>query len=174
MKILITGNYGLGKSISDFLIKHNYEVTIVSSIDLYSHDLLNIIDKFDVFINNEYHDKIQTTLFENIYNCWKYEKKTIINILTSALIFGGPNQKYIDDKRDLEQKTFQLRDVNKEVRIINVYPNTLESYKTSKNQKLKYSDVSNIIKFVIELPHDIEIFEIGISKTKLKIDTSII
>ncbi len=64
--------------------------------------------------------------------------------------------------------------MDKEVRIINVYPNTLESSKTVNNQKLKYSDISNIIKWVIELPQDIEIFEIGISKTKLKIDNTLI
>ena len=64
--------------------------------------------------------------------------------------------------------------MDKEVRIINVYPNTLESSKTVNNQKLKYSDISNIIKWLIELPQDIEIFEIGISKTKLKIDNTLI
>jgi hypothetical protein len=58
--------------------------------------------------------------------------------------------------------------------VINVYPNTLESSITSPYEKLKYSQVNNIIKWVIELPHDIEIFEIGISKTKLKINNSLI
>tara|TARA_B110000285_G_scaffold232083_1_gene302313 strand:- start:323 stop:565 length:243 start_codon:yes stop_codon:yes gene_type:complete len=77
-------------------------------------------------------------------------------------------------KKHLVQKTFELRDIEKEVRIINVYPNTLESAKLVKNQKLKFSEVSNIIKFVIELPHNIEIFQIGISKTRLKLDTSLI
>ena len=80
----------------------------------------------------------------------------------------------MDDKRDLEQKTFELRTDDKEVRVINVYPNTLESSKTVPYQKLKYSDVSNIIKYLIELPQDIEIFQIGISKTKLKIETQIL
>lgn len=174
MKILITGNYGLGKSITDFLIKNSHEVTTISLIDLYSNNLTNIINNHDVFINNEYNDTIQTKLFEMVYNNWKYENKTIVNILTSALIFGGTNKKYIDDKRDLESKTFEVRTDDKDVRVINVYPNTLESTKTAPNKKLKYQEVSDIIKFVIELPQDIEIFQIGISKTKLKIDTSII
>jgi hypothetical protein len=127
-----------------------------------------------VFINCGYKDKTQTILFEKVYQKWIYEKKTIINILTSALIFGGPNQKYIEDKKDLEKKTFDLRKIDKEVRIINVYPNTLENSETVKNQKLKFSDVSKIIKWLIELPQDIEIFEIGISKTKLKIENTLI
>lgn len=174
MKILITGNYGLGKSISDLLSINGHETTILSSIDSYAHHLPSIVDDFDVFINNEYQDKLQTTLFETVYNSWKYKNKTIINILTSALVFDGPNKKYIEDKKDLELKTFQLRSDDKEVRVVNVYPNTLESSRLVKNSKLKYSDVSSIIKFVIELPQDIEIFQIGISKTKLKLDTSAI
>ena len=174
MKILVTGNYGLGKNIKEYLSTNGYEVDYMSSIDSYAHHLPNVINQYDVFINNEYKDKLQSDLFEYVYNEWKYKPKTIINILTSAIIFGGPNQKYIDDKKDLEQKTFQLRDMEKEVRIINVYPHTLESTKLAKNQKLNFSDVSSIIKYLIELPQDIEIFEIGICKTKLKIDSSII
>jgi len=174
MKILVTGNYGLGKNIKEYLSTNGYEVDYMNSIDSYVHHLPNVINQYDVFINNEYKDKLQSDLFEYVYNEWKYKPKTIINILTSAIIFGSPNQKYVDDKKHLEQKTFQLRDMEKEVRIINVYPHTLESTKLAKNQKLNFSDVSSVIKYLIELPQDIEIFQIGISKTKLKIDTSII
>lgn len=175
MKILITGGtYGLGKNINETMLEYGYDTHLISSIDSYAHHLPNIINDYDVFINNEYRDKIQTDLFEYVYSEWKYQPKTIINILTSALVFDGPNKKYMDDKRDLEKKTFELRTDDKEVRIINVYPNTMESSKLIKNQKLNYSDVSKIVKFVIELPQDIEIFQIGISKTKLKIESSVI
>ena len=174
MKILVTGNYGLGKNIREYLTINGYEVTYLGSIDSYAHHLSNIVNQYDVFINNEYKDKIQTELFKYVYSHWKYQPKTIINILTSALVFGGPNQKYMEDKRDLEQKTFELRTADKEVRIINIYPNTLESSKQVPNQKLKYSEVSKIIKYLIELPQDVEIFQIGISRTKLKLDTTII
>jgi hypothetical protein len=174
MKVLITGNYGLGKNIKEYLSTNGYDVDYLTSIDSYAHHLFDIINDYDVFINNEYKDKIQTELFEYIYTHWKYESKTIINILSSALVFGGSNKKYIEDKTDLEKKTIELRTMDKEVRIINVYPNTLESSKTVNNQKLKFSDVSKIIKYIIELPHDIELFQVGISKTKLKIDTSMI
>lgn len=174
MKILVTGNYGLGKNIKEYLYTNGYEVEYMGSIDSYAHHLPNIINQYDVFINNEYKDKLQSDLFELVYNEWKYKPKTIINILTSALVFGGRNKKYIDNKKDLENKTFEVRTDDKEVRIINVYPNTLESSVTVPNQKLKFEQVSNIIKYLIELPQDIEIFQIGISKTKLKIDNSLI
>jgi len=55
-----------------------------------------------------------------------------------------------------------------------VYPNTLESSENVPFQKLKFSEVSKIIKWIIEIPQDIEIFQLGISKTKLKIDTNLI
>ena len=174
MKILVTGNYGLGKNIKEYLSNNGYEVDHFSSIDSYTHRLPNVINQYDVFINNEYKDKMQSDLFELVYTEWKFKPKTIINILTSALVFGGPNKKYIDDKKDLEQKTFDLISDDKEVRIINVYPNTLESSTSAPYQKLKFSNVSNIIKYIIELPQDIEIFQIGISKTKLKVESKII
>lgn len=175
MNVIITGeNRGLGKNIKNYLNSNDYNIISIGSLDSYSHHLPTILDTADVFINNEYRDKLQTDLFELVYDTWKYEKKTIINILTSALVFGGPNKKYMDDKKDLENKTFEVRTDDKEVRIINVYPNTLESSVTAPNQKLKFEQVSNIIKYLIELPQDIEIFQIGISKTKLKIETQIL
>ena len=173
MRIVITGaNHSLGKNIGEFL--SNYEIISLDRPEDYIHTIESIVNDCDVFINCGYKDKTQTTLFEKVYNKWIYEKKTIINILTSALIFGGPNKKYIEDKQDLEFKTFQLRSDDKEVRVINVYPNTLENTENANNQKLKFTDISKIIKWLIELPHDIEIFEIGISKTKLKIENTII
>jgi len=175
MKIAITGaNHSLGKNIADTLELNHEILRLNNRIETYTNSIGDLIRECDVFINCGYRDKIQTELFETIFNLWKYEKKTIVNILTSALIFDGPNKKYMDDKRDLEQKTFELRSDDKEVRIINVYPNTLESSRDVLNQKLKYLDISKILKFLIETPQDIEIFQIGISKTKLGTETSII
>lgn len=173
MRIVITGaNHSLGKNISEFL--SDYELICLDRPEDYIDTIEDITKDCNVFINCGYKDKTQTILFEKVYKKWMYEKKTIVNILTSALIFGGPNKKYIEDKQDLEFKTFQLRSDDKEVRVINVYPNTLENTENANNQKLKFSDVSKIVKWIIELPHDIEIFEIGISKTKLKIENSLI
>ena len=173
MRIVITGaNHSLGKDISEFL--SDYELICLDGPENYVDTIENIINDCEVFINCGYKDKTQTILFEKVYKKWIHEKKTIINILTSALVFGGPNKKYMEDKQDLELKTFQLRSADKEVRIINVYPNTLENTQNANNQKLKFSAVSKIIKWLIELPQDIEIFEIGISKTKLKIENTLI
>ncbi len=175
MKVLITGtSHGLGKALKELLMLNGYEIGELNSIDALSHQLPDIVNEFDVFINNKYSNTLQSDLFEYVFNKWKYEKKTIVNILSSALIFDGPNKQYIEDKRHLENKTFQLRTFDKEVRIINVYPNTLESSYSVNNQKLKFSEVYSVINWVINLPHDIEIFEIGISKTKLKIENTLL
>jgi hypothetical protein len=173
MKIAITGsNHSLGKNICESLVNH--ELIRLDRPENYVNTIEEIVDDCDIFINCGYKDTTQTILFEKVFKKWIYEKKTIVNILTSALIFGSPNKKYVDDKRNLEQKTLELRTPDKEVRIINVYPHTLESTTTAPNQKLKFSEVSDIIKWIIELPQDIEIFEIGISKTKLKIENTLI
>jgi len=175
MKVAITGSdYGLGKNLSLILSSEYQILNLKENIEKYVDKISEIVNDCDVFINCEYNQTFQTIMFEQVYNSWKTEKKTIINILTSALIFDSPNKKYIEDKKDLENKTFQLRSVEKEVRIINVYPNTLESSENVPFQKLKFSEVSKIIKWVIETPQDIEIFQLGISKTRLKIDTNLI
>ena len=175
MKIAITGSdYGLGKNLSLILSSEYQVLNLKENIEKYVDKISEIVNDCDIFINCEYNQTFQTIMFEQVYNSWKTEKKTIINILTSALIFDGSNKKYIEDKKDLEKKTFQLRDIEKEVRVINVYPNTLESSENVPFQKLKFSEVSKIIKWIIEIPQDIEIFQLGISKTKLKIDTNLI
>lgn len=175
MKIIITGGtYGLGKNINETMLKYGHETYLLGSIDSYAHQLPEVIDEYDIFINNEYRDKIQTHLFEYVYSKWKYEKKTIVNILTSALIFGSPNKEYVDNKKNLEERTFELRSNDKEARIINIYPNTLESTRTAPNQKLRYQEVSDVIKFCIDLPHNLEIFELGLSRTKLEYNREII
>jgi NADP-dependent 3-hydroxy acid dehydrogenase YdfG len=175
MKIAVTGaNHSLGKNIADTLGSTHEVLRLDKRIENYTNTICSIVGECDVFINCGYKDKVQTDLFEDVFNLWKYEKKTIVNILTSALIFNGPNKKYIEDKQDLESKTFEVRSSDKEVRIINVYPNTLENTQIGTFTKLKFGDVSNLIKLIIELPHDIEIFQIGISKTKQKVEISII
>lgn len=175
MKIAITGcGHGLCKELSSIL-SNNYQILSLNKrIQRYTDNIDDIIDDCDVFINCGYSEKYQTQLFTKVFNSWKYKPKTIINILTSALVFGSSNTKYVDDKRDLETVSLNSYHMDKEVRIINMYPNTLENTFNANNQKLKFSEIADIVKWVIQLPQHIEIFQIGISRTKLKIETSII
>ena len=168
MKIIITGCHGaLSKKICNTLSDEGHlMICLDERVDENIKDIINLISDSDVFINCGYKEQIQSILFEKIYNHWRFQEKTIINILTSALIFGGSNVNYIENKRNLEELTIKLRDENKEVRVINVYPNTLETRKSIPYNTLKLDDVSNTIKWVLSLPHEIEIFQIGISRTK--------
>ena len=176
MKIIITGCHGaLSKNISNVLINGGHSILCLDEkSDIIQENIIESISNSDVFVNCGYHDKVQSLLFEKIYNHWRFEKKTIVNILTSALVFGGSNTTYIENKQDLEQLTIKLRDENKEVRVINVYPNTLESRVAGPYNTVKLDEVSNIVKWVIEQPHDMEIFQIGISRTKTKNDKQLI
>ena len=56
MKILITGGtYGLGRNINETMIKSGHETHLIGSIDSYIHHLPNVINDYDVFINNNYY-----------------------------------------------------------------------------------------------------------------------
>lgn len=168
MKIIITGCHGaLSQNISNTLMKDKHIVLCLDERDENNvNNVTELLSDSEVFINCGYKDNVQSTLFEKVYTQWKNEKKTIINILTSAIVFGGENTNYIENKRELEDLTIRLRDENKEVRIINVYPNTLETRKSIPYNTLKLDEVSNVIKWVLSLPQEIEIFQIGISRTK--------
>lgn len=168
MKIAITGKDGyLGKAIIEYLQKDHFIVPLSSNITSIKNTITSRISGCDVFINVAYKDRAQSTIFENVYNHWKYKDKTIINILTSSLIFGGPNKKYIADKKHLENLSISLRNEDKKVRITNIYPNTLEHSKVFKYNKLKLEDIAKTIEYVISLPQEVEIFSLGISRTTL-------
>lgn len=175
MKIVVTGCDGaLGRNICNILLPDHTVMCLNEKDDNSVNNVIDLIGDYDVFINCGYKEKVQSTLFEKVFIHWKYEKKTIINILTSALVFDGPNKSYIENKRHLEKLTFNLRSGDKEVRIINIYPNTLESRKSLPFNTLKLDDVSNTIKWVLSLPQEIEIFQLGISKTKIDIEKPVI
>lgn len=168
MKIVITGCHGaLAQKICNTLSDGGHlMICLDERVDENVQNVIDLVSDCDAFINCGYKDNVQSTLFEKVYTQWKNEKKTIINILTSAIVFGGENTNYIENKRELEDLTIRLRDENKEVRIVNVYPNTLETRKSIPYNTLKLDDVSNVIKWVLSLPQEIEIFQIGISRTK--------
>jgi NAD(P)-dependent dehydrogenase (short-subunit alcohol dehydrogenase family) len=166
MKIVVTGCDGaLGRNICNILLPDHTVMCLNEKDDNSVNNVIDLIGDYDVFINCGYKEKVQSTLFEKVFTHWKYENKTIINILTSALVFDGPNKSYMENKRHLEKLTFDLRSGDKKVRVINIYPNTLESRKSSPYNTLKLDDVSNTIKWVLSLPQEIEIFQLGISKT---------
>lgn len=172
MKIGITGcSKNLGKSLCNIL-SENHDVVKLS---LKNYDkILEHLDTLDIFINNAYHETLQNKIFEEVLDKWRYQNKTIINILTSAIFYGGSFDDYRENKRIIQQNSIKLSSEDKRVRVTNIYPNTLEHNNRVFVNKLKHTEIADLIKYVINLPQDLELSHICISKTTLKKDKSML
>jgi hypothetical protein len=171
MKIGITGhNDSLGRGLYEFL-KINHEVFGFSRSNGYDlkryKDILNEISDFDVFINNTYHPNYQQIIFEKVFDLWKYQDKTIFNVLTSAIFNQGSFDDYRESKLNLQKSTLERINSNldKKVRIVNLYPNTLEHNKRVGFNKITFSEVYQIIEFQLSLPQSLELSHLCISRT---------
>lgn len=171
MKIGITGHSDfLGKGLFDFLSK-NHEVIGFSrsnGYDLKNYEkILDDVKDMDVFINNTYHAEYQQKIFEELFEKWKDKDKTIFNILTSAIFNNGSIEDYRENKLRLQKSSLEKINSNldKKVRIVNLYPNTLEHNKRVGFNKVNFSEVYDIIDFQLKLPQNLELTHICISRT---------
>jgi NADP-dependent 3-hydroxy acid dehydrogenase YdfG len=180
MKIGITGHSEfLGRELFETL-KNDYEVFGFSRSNEY--DLKNYksfikeINDLDVFINNAYHPIYQQKLFEELFEMWKYENKTIFNILTSAIFNGGSDDTYRESKLNLQKSSLKLINSNndKKLRIVNIYPNTLEHNTKFPFNKVKFSEIYDVIKFQLNLPQSLELTHICISSTTITNNKSLL
>lgn len=180
MKIGITGHSdSLGKGLFDFLRK-NHEVIGFSrsnGYDLknYKNILTDVVD-LDVFINNTYHPNLQQKIFEELFDLWKEKDKTIFNVLTSAIFNNGSFDDYRESKLNLQTSALKLINSNldKKVRVINLYPNTLEHNKRVGFNKVNFSEVYDIIEFQLNLPQSLEMTHICVSRTTVLKDKILI
>ena len=102
MKIGITGHSEfLGKVLFELLSKDN-EVHGFSRSNGYDLDkpelILEELVHMDVFINNTYHPTNQKKIFEQLFQIWKNENKTIFNILTSAIFNNNSINPILSDQ----------------------------------------------------------------------------
>lgn len=171
MKIGITGHSDfLGKGLFDFLSK-NHEVIGFSrsnGYDLKNYEkILDDVKDMDVFINNTYHAEYQQKIFEELFEKWKDKDKTIFNILTSAIFNNGSIEDYRENKLRLQKSSLEKINSNldKKVRIVNLYPNTLEHNKRVGFNKVNFSEVYDVIDFQLKLPQNLELTHICISRT---------
>lgn len=176
MKIGITGHSEfLGKVLFELLSKDNevYGFSRKNGYDLDKPELiLEEIVHMDVFINNTYHPTNQKKIFEQLFQIWKNENKTIFNILTSAIFNGGSYDDYRINKLGIQKSSIDLVNANldKKVRVVNLYPNTLEHNKRVPFNKLNFSEVYDIIKFQLNLPQSLELSHLCISRTTIQND----
>ncbi len=173
MRIGITGHTEfLGKELFDSLQK-DYEVVGFSrsnGFDLKNYkNFINQIEDLDVFINNTYHPIYQQEIFEELFELWKDKDKTIFNVLTSAIFNDTILDEYRQNKLNLQKSSINLINSNhsKKLRVVNLYPNTLEHNTRFAFNKVKFSEVCDIIKFQLTLPQSLELTHICISKTTI-------
>jgi len=180
MKIGITGHSEfLGKELFDTL-KNDYEVFGFSRSNGYNlenyKNFINEINDLDVFINNTYHPTYQQKIFEELFETWKHKDKTIFNILTSGIFNDIHLDDYRQNKLNLQKSALKLINSthDKKLRIVNLYPNTLEHNTRFHFNKVKFSEVYDVIKFQLELPQNLELTHICISRTTASVTKTLL
>ena len=170
MKIAITGSdYGLGKNLSLILSSEYQVLNLKENIEKYVDKISEIVNDCDVFINNTYHPIYQQKLFEKLFEEWKYKEKTIFNILTSAILNNDSIDEYRESKLNLQKSSINLinKHHNIKLRVVNLYPNTLEHNKRITSNKIKFSEIFDIIKFQLLFPSHLKLTHISILRTTI-------
>jgi len=176
MKIGITGHTkGLGLIIYNKLNEIHSVIGFsrTNGFDVQSpNKIIEKLNDCDVFINNVYYQTTQSDLFFKLFEKWKDETKTIININSSSIHQSGAwNQIYVANKKHLNDVTQSMIDKypNKKVRIINLNLGTLESNAGFIDfNKIKCEKVVEVIEWCLNQPHDIEIQQLTLISTTLK------
>jgi NAD(P)-dependent dehydrogenase (short-subunit alcohol dehydrogenase family) len=159
MKVAITGyKKGLGKALYERFRKK----VGISKEDWNTCDLSTLIPYLkdcDVFINNAPSGFIQTEVLYRVFEEWKNEQKTIVNIISRSKY---PNISkgflYSSSKASLSHLSNSLRFISdKKCRIIDINLGLLNSELPS----LSFSEAANLIEYVIRLPFHIEVGEIS-------------
>ena len=168
MKIAVTGtSSGFGKYILD-----NWDGSFGVSLRDPLTEIVPIILPADIFINLAYsRDTKQSSLFYEVYEEWKNTPKTIINIGTSAITENETfDPLYVSNKKHLINlaSSITASSNHKLARVINFNPSTLENNKLVPEgvSKLKFESLLNILKFIVNLPQEVEISDLIIRSTQ--------
>ena len=131
----------------------------------------------DVFINLAYNSIDQSKVFSELFDLWKYKPKTIINLCSSGIYSPSPVlSEYLADKTHLYylSKSLCSSYPNKECRVINLNPSTLEGNKGFPLlNTISLERIAYLVRTVIELPQELEITEMLIKSTRLERKSSI-
>lgn len=178
MKIVITGHTsGLGKTLYDSLSKR-HEVLGLSRQN--GHDLSIdlcpfIVDNFDVYINNAYHQYAQVDLLYQIFNKNKYRHCSIINV-GSVSADGNRDSvnEYAIHKSALEKACSQLQLIDSECKVIHLKLGRMNTPMTDHKKEYPRMDtdyISNVIEWIMIQPSDILIknFTLDIMHSRRKI-----
>ena len=170
MKIAISGTSGgFGKYAKEQWEGSNEVVRVNLRNSL--EEIVNVVEDCDVFLNHAYSkDTKQSDVFFEIFQLWINQPKTIINFGTSAILEDGAfSPKYVTNKKHLISlaQTLNQNHPYKKVRVVNFNPSTLENNKLFGNElnKLKFSELFEIMNFILKLNNNIEVSDIVIKNT---------
>jgi len=181
MKIVITGhNRGLGKSLStvfnidgNTIVGFNKSAGCDISLDADRQTILKELETADVFINDAYDPRGQTSLLREAIDLWNGSNKFIINIgskCTTSFINTVENpfvRNFIDVYTIAKQEQEQLiksRLRSSFPRILNVVPGVIDTDMASiiESKKLNPNDIASLIYQMFLLKDKVAVQELTI------------
>ncbi len=176
MKIAVTGHTkGIGQAIYN-LLGQEHDVIGYSRSNGYNINKPEIIFEeakdFDIFINNAQSKDAQLQLFNLFWQDWRYKEKTIVNIGSSSYYpetkskFGS----YVINKQELHNRVKQacltsMNNGNQKCRVTNIIAGWTDTDMVKMLRIFKKMDpqiVAKNVKYCIDQPQDIQIFELAI------------
>ena len=157
MKIAITGHSaGIGQALSTIYTEQGHEVVGLSRRNGYNirsiSKLASMIESCDVFVNNAQVGFAQTELFWEVWNRWRGQNKTIINISTQMTDNSvAPREEwdqYIIQKKALELAHTQCQERSPLPKLILVKPGSIATQPSQ--QPPEYQDVNEYAQETIE------------------------
>lgn len=156
MKVAITGHTGgLGLAFFNYFVQKNYQVVGFSRSNGYDiskqesrNKILDIVKDFDFFINNAFNnwDDSQFLMLSLIYDLWKDQNKTIINISSR---YTKDNNIYCKVKLALDDychsKSYGYP------KIINLKPGLVDTNRVIniKREKIQVEEVVKVLDFAL-------------------------
>ena len=166
MQVAITGHTsGLGKCIFDrfhpdslgFSRSTGYDISNKSSRKL----IVEQSKDADVFINNAYNGFNQIDMLYDMFESWQDTNKLIVNISsTSSNDTKNRVHPYSIHKTALDKASAQLFNTFKSCRICNVKPDWIDTPRVAfatDELKLTPDAVTDVIEYIINLPHNLAI-----------------
>lgn len=157
MKIAITGHSaGIGQALSTIYTEQGHEVVGLSRRNGYNirsiPKVASVIESCDMFINNAQVGFAQTELFWEVWNRWRGQNKTIINISTQMTNNSvAPREEwdqYIIQKKALELAHSQCQERSQLPKLILVKPGAIATQ--SGQRPPEYQDVDEYAQETIE------------------------
>jgi nucleoside-diphosphate-sugar epimerase len=157
MKIAITGHSaGIGQALAKIYTEQGHEVVGLSRRNGYNirsvPKVAGIIESCDVFINNAQVGFAQTELFWEVWNRWRRQNKTIINISTQMTNNSvAPREEwdqYIIQKKALELAHSQCQERSLLPKLILIKPGAIATQPGQRPPE--YQDVDKYAQETIE------------------------